>query len=177
MRPPTSARTDRRSKRPGMVLPICWLPGAVTRGNMVALFFTRVGRNCDLPQIIRTCALFATWPGPRRLRCHPTGSGLGVQDISGNLGTLRDEPFRGCLGLFAIVSWIDERRMIRMQEALSNFDPLTRNTKHVLVLRSLMLHTHLFCPKHQQSKLAGRIVFAGIFTLAASGFLINFSQD
>src|SRR3954469_1202585 len=66
MRPPTSARTDRRSKRPGMVLPICWLPGAVTRGNMIALFFTRVGRNCDLPQIIRTCALFATWPGPRR---------------------------------------------------------------------------------------------------------------
>src|SRR4029077_18957620 len=45
---------------------ICWLPVAVTRGNMVALFFTRVGRNCDLPQIIRMCALFATWPGPRR---------------------------------------------------------------------------------------------------------------
>ena len=49
-----------------MVLLICWLPVAVTRGNMVALFFTRVGRNCDLPQIIPTCALFATRPGPRR---------------------------------------------------------------------------------------------------------------
>jgi hypothetical protein len=27
---------------------------------------------------------------------------------------VRDEPFRGCLGLFAIISWIDELRMIWM---------------------------------------------------------------
>ena len=71
---------------------------------------------------------------------------------------VRDEPFRGCLGLFTIISWIDERRMIWMQEAFFNFDPITRNTKHVLVLRSLMMNTHLFRPQHHQSKLSGRIV-------------------
>jgi hypothetical protein len=32
--------------------------------NMVAIFFTRVSRYCDLPKIAPTCALFATWPGP-----------------------------------------------------------------------------------------------------------------
>jgi hypothetical protein len=32
--------------------------------NMVASFFTRVSRYCDLPKIAPTCALFATWPGP-----------------------------------------------------------------------------------------------------------------
>jgi hypothetical protein len=94
----------------------------------------------------------------RWLRCHPTRPWVDVQDIRGNPGMVRDEPFRGCLGLFTMVSWIDERRMIWMQEAFSNFDPITRNTKHVLVLRSLMMHTHLFRPQHHQSKLSGRIV-------------------
>src|SRR6187200_2609905 len=139
-----------------MALLICWLPVAVTRGSMVALFFTRVRRNCDLPQITRTCALFVTWPGPRRpsatlevrLRCHPTRPGLDVDDIRGNPGLLRDEPFRRCLGLFTKISWIDERCMIWMQEAFCRFDPIIRNTKHVFVLRSLMMNTHLFRPQH-----------------------------
>jgi len=123
-------------------------------GAWLRVFFTRVRRNCDLPQITRTCALFVTWPGPRRpsatlelrLRCHPTSPGLDVEDIRGNPGLLRDEPFRRCLGLFTKISWIDERCMIWMQEAFCHFDPIIRNTKHVFVLRSLMMNTHLFRP-------------------------------
>src|SRR4029079_19465759 len=143
----------------------CWLPVAVTRGNMVAPFFTRVGRNCGWPEITPACAVFATWPGPaghRRhlrsgLRCHPTGPGLDVQDISGNPGTLLDKPFRGCLGLFKQLSWIDGCRMIWMQEAFCNFDPIIGHTKHVFVLRSLVMNTHLFRPQHHQSKFSGCI--------------------
>jgi hypothetical protein len=69
-----------------------------------------------------------------------------------------DEPLRGCLGLFTIMSWIDGRRLIWMQETFCNFDPITGNTKHVLVLRALMMHPHLFRPQHHQSKISGRIV-------------------
>ena len=36
--------------------------------------------------------------------------------------------------------------MIWMQEAFCNFDPIARNAKHVLVLRSLVMNTHLFRP-------------------------------
>src|SRR3954451_9708473 len=49
-----------------MIILTCWLPVAVTRGNMVAPFFTRVGRNCGWPEITPACALFATRPGPSR---------------------------------------------------------------------------------------------------------------
>jgi hypothetical protein len=93
----------------------------------------------------------------RCLRCHPTRPGVDVQDIRRNPRMVRDEPFCRCLGLFTIISRIEERRIIWMQEAF-NFDPITRNTKHVLVLRLLMMHTHLFRPQHHQSKLSGRIV-------------------
>ena len=48
--------------------------------------------------------------------------------------------------------------MIWMQEAFCHFDPIIRNTKHVFVLRSLMMNTHLFRPQHDQSKFSGRIV-------------------
>ena len=132
--------------------------------NMVVLFFARMSRYCGVPEITPTCALFATGPGPRRpsagpgLRCHPTRPGLDVRDIRGNRGTLRDEPFRGCLGLFTKISWIDGRRMIGMQKAFCSFDPIIRHTKHVFVLRSLMMNTHLFRPQHHQSKFSGRIV-------------------
>ena len=94
------------------------------------------------------------------LRCHPTGPGLVVQDIRGNPGTFLDEPFRGCLGLFTIISWIDGCRMIWMQEAFCNFDPIIGNTKHVFVLRSLVMNTHLFRPQHHQRKFSGCIFHA-----------------
>ena len=73
---------------------------------------------------------------------------------------LLDEPFRGRLGLFSKISWIDGCRMIWMQEAFCNFDPIIRNTKDVFVLRSLVMNTHLFRPQHHQSKLSRRIVHA-----------------
>ena len=95
-----------------------------------------------------------------RLRCHPTGPGLVVQDIRGKPRTSLDEPFRGCLGFFTKISWIDGCRMIWMQEAFCNFDPIIRNTKHVFVLRSLVMNTHLFRPQHHQSKFSGCIFHA-----------------
>ena len=78
--------------------------------------------------------------------------------MRGNLGTLGDEPFRGGLGLFTKISWIDGRRMIGMQQAFCSLDPITRPAKHIFVLRSLMMNTHLFRPQHDQSKFSGRTV-------------------
>jgi hypothetical protein len=95
-----------------------------------------------------------------RLRCHPTGPGLDVQDMRGNPGTLLDEPFRGRLGLFAKISWIDGRRMIWMQEAFCSFDPIIGNTEHVFVLRSLVMNPHLLRPQHHQRKFSGCIFHA-----------------
>ena len=131
------------------------------------VFCHTVGHNCDRPKITPACALFATWPGPRRPSAAREGQGYAAtqpdlgcasRTFVGNPGTLLDEPFRGCLGLVAKISWIDGRRMIWMQEAFRDFDPIIRNTKHVFVLRALVMNTHLFRPQHHQSKFSGRVV-------------------
>jgi hypothetical protein len=103
-----------------------------------------------------------------RLRCHPTGPGLDVEDISGNSGTLLDEPLRGCLSLLTKISWIDRRRMIWMQEAFCSFDPIIGNTEYVFVLRSLVMNAHLLRPQHHQRKFSGCILHVSHPSFCAS---------
>jgi len=45
-----------------------------------------------------------------------------------------------------------------MQEALSDFEPTIGNAKDILVLRALVMHTHLVRPQHHQCELAGCVV-------------------
>ena len=68
--------------------------------------------NSSSPQLAGFDVLEISSGLARWLRCHPTRPGAGVQNIRGSPRMVRDEPFRGCLGLFAIISWIDELRMI-----------------------------------------------------------------
>jgi hypothetical protein len=42
-----------------------------------------------------------------------------------------------------------------MQDALSDFEPTIGNAKDILVLRALVMHTHLVRPQHHQCQLAG----------------------
>jgi hypothetical protein len=70
--------------------------------------------NSSSPQLAGFDVLEISSGLARGLRCHPTRPGAGVQNIRGSPRMVRDEPFRGCLGLFAIISWIDELRMIWM---------------------------------------------------------------
>jgi hypothetical protein len=45
-----------------------------------------------------------------------------------------------------------------MQDALSHFEPTIGNAKDILVLRALVMHTHLVRPQHHQCELAGCVV-------------------
>ena len=59
---------------------------------------------------------------------------------------IRDEPLRSRFGFFQIAPWIAGCRWIGMQHALSDVEVSASDPKDILVLRSLMVHTHLLGP-------------------------------
>ena len=60
--------------------------------------------------------------------------------------TVRNEPLGGRLGFFPIAPWIAQRGRIGMQDAFSHVEVTTCDPKDILMLRSLMVHTHSLSP-------------------------------